>query len=765
MPGFTQLIKTIFTDYKSDGKKLKVLQEKVPELQEAVNLIDDEYKSADLAEKTRAEGVEATLTTNLEAQITAYTANKTLTDEEIAKNKTDINNRVLEQETKQAGDKATADTDRALIRTELASAVEVEKTRAEGTEALLNTSIATLSVTQAGDKASADTDRALIRTEFATADSALSDRITLLETDSTTATSVAAVNTRVTELEASVNADFDAMQESLDTVESDLKQADTEIRQATFGFKQSTWAGDGTLKYDASGAKYPPIVNFDGSIADHLFHVDSQVFKHNKLIGNTHSDERLAFTPAFNTPSYLREDQEEKSTIAEDVTSALQNIANHAKDADVALTGRIADQEGKQVTDDANAATDRANIRTELEDAVGEERVRAEGIEQGLRTDLDAQVTKQASEKATADADRTSIRTEFAEAVAVEKSRAESAEADLQTNLTTQVSKQAGDKSAADTDRALIRTEFASAVAVEKSRAESAESALSTRVDNILSNSDPAQIDSLSEMLTAFQSADGDLLATINSLTTSTTNSFDAVNADLIAKDTAVRADFAAGDAGVVAYVDANMLAIGTTANHLKDHFDRKEHAYNSTQVHKTGVLKHAIEPHVMKWDQNYSDLSDGSVSGLANQKRTIRHMGHLYCPEGYKMKVHYDDGSVNKAYEEFEFGQSIDNQFEHTMEFHFGNAKTAGDAIPFAMADRFKTMGNTMLEQWGRITELEFAHTGGMIDGVYLNVHYEFILDGTVTNPTEVPYFKLYSREQTIDFHGQKDHTQEYFA
>jgi hypothetical protein len=248
-------------------------------------------------------------------------------------------------------------------------------------------------------------------------------------------------------------------------------------------------------------------------------------------------------------------------------------------------------------------------------------------------------------------------------------------------------------------------------------------------------------------------------------LTTSTTSSIAAVNADLIAKDTAVRADLAAGDAGVVAYVDANMLAIGTTANHLKDHFDRKEHSYNSTQVHKTGVMKHAIAPHVMKWDQNYSDLAEGSVSGLANQKRTIRHMGHLYCPEGYKMKVHYDDGSVNKAYEEFEFGQSIDNQFEHTMEFHFGSAKTAGDAIPFAMADRFKTMGNTMLEQWGRITELEFSHTGGAINGVYLNVHYEFILDGTVTNPTEVPYFKLYSREQTIDFHAQKDHTQAYFA
>lgn len=56
-----------------------------------------------------------------------------------------------------------------------------------------------------------------------------------------------------------------------------------------------------------------------------------------------------------------------------------------------------------------------------------------------------------------------------------------------------------------------------SAVAAEASRAQAAEVALGVRIDNVLSNADPASLDSLSELLSAFQSAD-------NSLQTSITN-------------------------------------------------------------------------------------------------------------------------------------------------------------------------------------------------------------------------------------------------
>lgn len=49
------------------------------------------------------------------------------------------------------------------------------------------------------------------------------------------------------------------------------------------------------------------------------------------------------------------------------------------------------------------------------------------------------------------------------------------------------------------------------AVASESARAQAAEAALGVRIDNVLSNADPASLDSLSELLAAFQSADSSL--------------------------------------------------------------------------------------------------------------------------------------------------------------------------------------------------------------------------------------------------------------
>ena len=51
--------------------------------------------------------------------------------------------------------------------------------------------------------------------------------------------------------------------------------------------------------------------------------------------------------------------------------------------------------------------------------------------------------------------------------------------------------------------------------AAEAARALAAEAALGVRIDNVLSNSDPASLDSLSELLTAFQSADSTLQGSI----------------------------------------------------------------------------------------------------------------------------------------------------------------------------------------------------------------------------------------------------------
>jgi hypothetical protein len=276
-------------------------------------------------------------------------------------------------------------------------------------------------------------------------DNNLSTRIATLEADPTTATSVSAVATSVstldasttasfaaataaratitssvsaeatsrataiTELENSVNADFETMQESLDTVRTDFETADTEQKTAILGNRVTEWAGDGTLKYDTDGVYYPP--QADGSLADHTNMIASQVKKHNDLIGDTNSaDTELYFGLASEHPVYLREQQEQKLTMADDVTTALKNVATHAKAADDTLTGRIADQESKQATDDSKMATALADQKTDLEGLVGDERVRAENAEallnSGIATNtsnLAAQVSKQAGDLATAE--------------------------------------------------------------------------------------------------------------------------------------------------------------------------------------------------------------------------------------------------------------------------------------------------------------------------------------------------------------------------
>ena len=82
-----------------------------------------------------------------------------------------------------------------------------------------------------------------------------------------------------------------------------------------------------------------------------------------------------------------------------------------------------------------------------------------------------------------------------------------------------------------------------SSISSETSRATAAEAALGTRIDNVLSNVDGAALDSLSEVVTAFQAADSNLNGAITSLASSATS---ALNAE-IARATAAEGVIAAG--------------------------------------------------------------------------------------------------------------------------------------------------------------------------------------------------------------------------
>lgn len=76
-----------------------------------------------------------------------------------------------------------------------------------------------------------------------------------------------------------------------------------------------------------------------------------------------------------------------------------------------------------------------------------------------------------------------------------------------------------------------------SAVDLEESRALAAEASLGQRIDNVLSNIDPASLDSLTELVAAFEAADDSLSGAITTLTTTTTNN---LNAEITSRQAAV---------------------------------------------------------------------------------------------------------------------------------------------------------------------------------------------------------------------------------
>ena len=81
----------------------------------------------------------------------------------------------------------------------------------------------------------------------------------------------------------------------------------------------------------------------------------------------------------------------------------------------------------------------------------------------------------------------------------------------VQDALDVQEAKQESEKDASDAAIAAEAVSRAAGDAAEQARALAAEAALGVRIDNVISNSDPASLDSLSELLTAYQAADTSL--------------------------------------------------------------------------------------------------------------------------------------------------------------------------------------------------------------------------------------------------------------
>jgi chromosome segregation ATPase len=105
------------------------------------------------------------------------------------------------------------------------------------------------------------------------------------------------------------------------------------------------------------------------------------------------------------------------------------------------------------------------------------------------------------------------------------------------------------------------------AISAEESRATAAEAALGTRIDNVLSNVDGEALDSLTEVVSAFQAADSDLNGAITSLASSASSALSSAVATLEAADSALdsRLTTAEGDIDALETRAGNIESAATT--------------------------------------------------------------------------------------------------------------------------------------------------------------------------------------------------------
>ena len=148
--------------------------------------------------------------------------------------------------------------------------------------------------------------------------------------------------------------------------------------------------------------------------------------------------------------------------------------------------------------------------------------------------------------------------------VDAEETRATGEEARIEGLVTTEVTRATNAEAGIQTQV----TANAAAILAEETRATGEETRIEAKADNIISNTDPAALDSLTEIVTAFQAADSTLTGLVTANQTDiATNASDIAQeiVDRAAEDTSIRNDFAAADTTLQANIDLKVAKSGDT--------------------------------------------------------------------------------------------------------------------------------------------------------------------------------------------------------
>ena len=287
------------------------------------------------------------------------------------------------------------------------------------------------------------------------------------------------------------------------------------------------------------------------------------------------------------TNAYIAADAVVKSEAATDATTKADTaeanaktyadgiVANEAtlrENADNVLDGKISTEENaRQVAD--NALDTRLTVvegeMTATQTAAG---VNADGTYAtpsgtnyiNLSTSLaDADQKLDAAIKAV-DTGRLSAESSLQAQIDAEEAARIAGDSDLTASLAAEVAR----ATAAEVANAGDIATNAAAIAAESTRAQAAESGLQSQVDFIKSNTDSAALDSLTEIVAAFQSADGTLTGLVSQNQTDIAANAAAIATETstrIAEDTAIRGEFAAADVILQAAVDTKVSKAGDT--------------------------------------------------------------------------------------------------------------------------------------------------------------------------------------------------------
>lgn len=230
-----------------------------------------------------------------------------------------------------------------------------------------------------------------------------------------------------------------------------------------------------------------------------------------------------------------------RKTQIKDLVSDLAALAQ--KDADEKARAEAA--EAALAADLAAEVTRATTKEGELEAAIAAEQARAEAAELVLTNNLAAEVTRASDEEARIEGKHDAYVLSNDAALAAEVTRATGAESTLQSNIDAEVTRAQSAEGALDLK---INTEISdrvAAVSAEETARIAGDANLQSQIDFITSNVDQAALDSLTEVVTAFQAADTNINQAISDL--SSTASTDRA---------AIRTEFAAADSDVLAHSD-----------------------------------------------------------------------------------------------------------------------------------------------------------------------------------------------------------------